>query len=111
MNRILGVAIISTLGIVGCGSNPITADPIPPCQQRNTATLVMVNNSGNLLPRDVYIDGGSIGTLPYGSQFSRDVTAGVAHPVEFRSTVSGAIVSSASPNIVQCTTFTLTNPF
>jgi len=111
MKRVLGLAIFSTLGIVACGSGPMAADPVPvaACQQRNTGTLVMANNSTNLLPRDVYIDGGSIGTLPYGSQFTRDVTAGVAHPVEFRSTVSGGIVSTASPNIVQCTTLTLTN--
>jgi len=85
--------------------------PTPACETNHTGTLIVVNHAANLLPRDVYVDGANWGTLPYGSQFTREVAAGVPHPVECRDTATGRIVSTAQPNIAQCQAYTLTNTF
>jgi len=107
--------LLAAGAFIACGgSNTPTAPtpaPVPDCQAHNTATLVMVNSATNLLPREVYLDGADIGLLPFGSQLQRTISAGVAHPVEFRSAVNGIVVSNAQPNLVQCSTFTLTNTF
>jgi hypothetical protein len=105
---VLGAVV--ALSACGGDSNPIEPSK-PTCEVHNTATLTIVNSSTNLLPRNVELDGTVLGVLPYGSQLQREVSAGVAHPVTFRSTSSGFVVSTASPNLIQCSTFTLTNTF
>jgi hypothetical protein len=107
---LVAVALVS----YGCGSSPTAPAPPPPapaCQTNNTATLILVNNSDFLIPRDAYLDGAFIGTIPYGNSVTREISAGVAHPVLFRSSINGSLISSAQPNLVRCSSFTLTNTF
>jgi hypothetical protein len=92
-------------------SGPLPCTYPPACEVNHTGTLVLVNNAAPLTPRDVYLDGGFIGTLPYGSQFTREVAAGVAHSVKFVSSITGVVVSTAQPIVNQCSTSTLSNTF
>lgn len=110
MKRLILLALLFTIGCGGKG-NPVAPAPVvPECQLRNSATLILVNNA--LSSRDAYLDGAFIATLgSSGGSITRDVSAGVAHPVVFRSSINGVAVSSASPNIIQCQSFTLTNSF
>ena len=119
-NRVPAIGLwMGLIALSACGSSPVAPAPVPvpvpipvpACQTNSTATLILANQSVSLTPRDVYLDGVFLGTVPYGSTVTRDVSAGVPHPVVFRSTLTGLAVSNAQPNLIQCSSSTLTNTF
>jgi hypothetical protein len=108
--KILSIALLAMT--VACGKNSPTAPaPITPdCQLHNTGTLILVNQ--NVTARGANMDGAFVGAMPSnGGQLTLTVAAGVAHKVEFLSAISGLIVSTASPIVTQCGSYTLTNTF
>lgn len=127
MRRLLALLVLCS--IAACGSDPVAPAPTcqdrtatnfggplpctfpPECERNHTGTLVLINRGVTLTPRDAYVDGANVGTIPYGSQITLTVTAGIAHNVVFRSTIGGGVVSTAQPIVNQCSSFTLTNTF
>ena len=91
---------------------PLPCNFPPDCQLHNTGTLVLKNNAANLQPRDAIVNGADWGTIPWGSQISRDVVAGATYTVVFTATSNGvAVTAPAAEIVVQCSTTTLTTSF
>ena len=105
---ILGVAVAATL-VSGCSGNPVA--PIPECALDHTGDLDLVNLSDNFAPRDVYVDGHIVTTVPSGGHIIVNAAAGVVHTIEWVSTISGASLDVTRVLVDECTTSTLTNHF
>lgn len=100
------------MGVVisACGhSNPIA--PVLECEVDHTGDLDLINLSDNLAPRDVYVDGHIVTTIPSGGHVIVAAAAGRVHTVEWVSTLSGATVDVTRVGVDECTTTTLTNHF
>ena len=96
--------------ICGCGGNPV-GPAIPECALDHTGDLVLVNLSDNLAPRDAYVDGHIVTTIPSGGHTIVTAAAGVVHDVEWVSTITGASLDVTRVLVDECTTTTLTNHF
>lgn len=94
------------LAVFLSGCSPVA--PIGGCQ---TGDLDLVNLSDNLAPRDVYVDGHFVATLPSGAHIVVTAAAGVVHTVEWDSTFTGNTLDVTRVLVDECTTTTLTNHF
>lgn len=106
--ELIGIALLGVLLTV-CGRNPVA--PLADCEINHTGDLDLVNLSDNLAPRDVYVDGDLVATVPSGSHVIVTAAAGAVHAVEWVSTISGATVDVTRVLVDQCATTTLTNHF
>jgi hypothetical protein len=102
---------IGAIGIMlsACGSSPVA--PAPECALNHTGDLDLVNFSDNLAPRDAYVDGHFVTTVPSGGHIIVTAAAGAIHTVEWVSTISGATLDVTRVLVDECTTTTLTNHF
>jgi len=105
------LAVISLFGlfVCACGGSPVA--PIPECALDHTGDLDLVNLSDNLAPRDAYVDGHIVTTVPSGGHIIVSASAGVVHTVEWVSTLSGATLDVTRVLVDECETTTLTNHF
>jgi hypothetical protein len=99
----IGVALSS------CGGSPVA--PVPECAYNHTGDLDLVNLSDNLAPRDAYVDGHLVTTIPSGGHIVVTAAAGLVHTVEWVSTITGASLDVTRVLVDECTTTTLTNHF
>jgi len=99
--------VLLGLMLSACHGNPIGPD----CAYDHTGDLVLVNLSDSGAPRDLYVDGGFVTTLPYGNQALVTADAGLAHTVEWVSTISGNTRDVTRVIVDECTTTTLNNHF
>ena len=108
-----GGVVLLVLWATACGGSPTAPDgpQIPDCELYDTGTLVLVNVGETLTPRDAYVDGNFVDTIPYGNQIALAVDASVVHTVEWVSTIRGEVVSSARLVVDTCSRYTLTNYF
>jgi|SRR6476659_5641220 len=83
---------------------------IPDCQYSRTGTLVLVNLTDTLNPRDVYVDGRYIGVVRYQNQIALTAASGV-HSVEWVSVVTGSSVDAIRVVVDDCATATVTNVY
>jgi hypothetical protein len=97
------------LMVSDCGGNPVA--PTAECRLDHTGDLDLVNLSDNFAPRDVYVDGRIVTTVPSGGHIIVTAAAGVVHTVEWVSTVTGASLDVTRVLVDECTTTTLTNHF
>jgi hypothetical protein len=104
-------ALVSLLTVVlsACGGNPV--EPIPQCEYDRTGDLVLINLADSGAPRDVYVDGHIVTTIPYGGQIVVAVAAGVVHTVEWVSAISGGTRDVTRVVVDECRPTTLTNHF
>jgi hypothetical protein len=102
-------AALTAMLVSGCGGSP--AAPIPECALDHTGDLDLVNLSDNLAPRDVYVDGHIVTTVPSGGHIIVSAAAGVVHTIEWVSTITGASLDVTRVLVDECTTSTLTNHF
>jgi hypothetical protein len=102
---VLLLGLVVTLS--ACHGNPAG----PECAFEDTGDLVLVNLSDSGAPRDLYVDGRFVTTLPYGNQAVVTADAGVIHTVEWVSTISGNTRDVTRVAVDQCTTTTLNNHF
>ena len=105
--RLTCVALLA-VALSGCGG-PV--EPIPECEYNQTGDLVLVNFSDSGAPRDVYVDGHIVTTLPFGSQAVVTLAARVIHDVEWVSTITGGTRDVTRVAVDVCTTTTLNNHF
>jgi hypothetical protein len=103
--RLTSLAVI----LSACGGNPVA--PLPQCAYDHTGDLVLVNLSDAGTPRDVYVDGHLVTTIPYGGQIVVAAAAGVVHTVEWVSTITGGTRDVTRVLVDECTPTTLTNHF
>ena len=101
--------VLLAVVLSGCGGNPVA--PVPQCAYDHTGDLVLVNLSDAGTPRDVYVDGHFVTTIPYGGQIVVAAAAGVVHTVEWVSTISGDTRDVTRVLVDECTPTTLTNHF
>ncbi len=104
------VILLVLLGVTlcACGGNPVA---VPACELDHTGDIDLVNLSDNFAPRDVYVDGHIVTTVPSGGHTIVSADAGVVHTVEWVSTASGASLDVTRVLVDECTTTTLTNHF
>jgi hypothetical protein len=109
--RIAGLAIL--LAVTACGGKSPAAPTVPACQQNNTAELTFGNRSTSNTTYDVMLNGSRVTTVAPGNNSSPyTLAAGTAHSVSFRITnTTIAACNTASPNLAQCTSQTLTCAF
>src|SRR5215210_8495688 len=105
-----GLIVVLVMAASACGGNP-TSPSVPDCEYYDTGTLVLVNRAETLTPRDVYVDGRFVAVVPYGNQVVVNPSAGVAHTVEWVSTLGGGTVDVARVFIDTCLTSRITNYF
>ena len=107
-----GIVLIGILGVTlcACGGSPV-APALAECELDHTGDLDLVNLSDNFAPRDVYVDGHIVTTVPSGGHIIVTAAAGVVHTVEWVSTVSGATLDTTRVAVDECTTTTLNNHF
>jgi hypothetical protein len=105
--RFAFVALLA-LTLSACG-NPVA--PIAACEYDQTGDLVLVNLSDSGAPRDVYVDGHIVTTLPYGAQTVVTASAPVVHTVEWVSTITGGTRDVTRVAVDVCSTTTLNNHF
>jgi hypothetical protein len=105
--RLAFVALLP-IALSGCG-NPV--EPLPACEYNQTGDLVLVNLSDSGAPRDVYVDGAIVTTLPYGGQTVVTASARFVHTVEWVSTITGGTRDVTRVALDVCTTTTLNNHF
>jgi hypothetical protein len=101
------LVLLPGLAISGCSGSGV-GPSIPECEYSRTGTLVMVNLTDTLNPRDLYVDGRYIGLVRYQNQVAVTAAAGV-HVVEWVSVVTGSTVDSIRVVVDQCSTATVTN--
>jgi len=103
-------AVLAWLAVVltAC-SGPVA--PTPQCAYDHTGDLVLVNLADTGNPRDVYVDGHFVTTVPYNGRIVVAAAAGVVHTVEWVSTISGATLDTTRVLVDECTPTTLTNHF
>jgi hypothetical protein len=82
-----------------------------PQVRRFAGDLVLVDLSDAGTPRDVYVDGHFVTTVPYSGQIVVAAAAGVVHTVEWVSTISGHTRDVTKVVVDECTPTTLTNHF
>lgn len=102
-------AALLSVALSACGGTPV--QPIPQCEYDQTGDIVLANFSDSGAPRDVYVDGHIVTTLPFGSQTVVEVAAGVVHTVEWVSTITGGTRDVTRVAVDVCTTTTLNNHF
>ena len=100
--------VLLAAALSACGT-PV--EPIPQCEYDQTGALVLVNLSDSGAPRDVYVDGAIVTTLPYGAQTVITASARVVHTVEWVSTITGGTRDVTRVALDVCTTTTLNNHF
>ena len=72
---------------------------------------MLVNLADAGTPRDVYVDGHIVATVPYGAQIVVTADAGVVHSVEWVSTITGGTRDLTRVVVDECRPTTLTNHF
>lgn len=85
--------------------------PSPERAYNHTGDLDLVNLSDNLAPRDAYVDGHLVTTIPSGGHIIVTAAGGRVHTVEWVSTITGASLDVTRVLVDECTTTTLTNHF
>src|SRR6267154_5722240 len=103
-----GVVLLAGL-LSACGGSPV--GPTRQCAYDRTGDLVLVNLADSGAPRDVYVDGHIVTTIPYGGQIVVAVAAGVVHTVEWVSAISGGTRDVTRVVVDECRPTTLTNRF
>ena len=98
------------VALSSCGGSPV-APVIAECELNHTGDLDLVNLSDNLAPRDVYVDGHIVTTVPSGGHIAVAAAAGLVHTVEWVSTLTGATVDSTRVAVDVCSVTTLNNHF
>ena len=106
-----GTIILLAILASACGHPFAPSYPVADCEYYDTGTLVLINLSEPLTPRDAYVDGRFVGVIPYGGQIVLNVDAGVVHFVEWVSTLGGGTVDALRVPVAQCETRRLTNYF
>ena len=110
MRRRAWSVLAGILAVTICACGP--AEPvILECELDHTGDLDLVNLSDNLAPRDVYVDGRIVTTIPSGGHVIVTAAAGVVHTVDWVSTISGATLDTTRVAVDECTTTTLNNHF
>ena len=102
-------AVLLSVALSACGGSPV--EPVPACEAEQTGDIVLVNLSDSGAPRDVYVDGHIVTTLPFGAQAVVTAAAGVVHTVEWVSTITGGTRDVTRVAVDVCTTTTLNNHF
>ena len=102
-------AVLLSAALSACGGSPV--EPLPRCEYDQTGDIVLVNLSDSGAPRDVYVDGHIVTTLPYGAQTVITASARVVHTVEWVSTITGGTRDVTRVALDVCTTTTLNNHF
>lgn len=93
-----------------CGGSPV-GPVVAECELNHTGDLDLVNLSDNFAPRDVYVDGHLVTTVPSGGHIIVTAAAGVVHTVEWVSTITGVTLDTTRVAIDECSTTTLNNHF
>lgn len=106
--RSAGVVLLTAF-VSACNVNPVS--PYAQCEYDRTGDLVLINLADSRVPRDVYVDGRFVTTVPYGGQIVVAAAAGLVHTVEWVSTISGATRDVTRVVVDECTATTLTNHF
>ena len=106
---IVAIAFI-TVALSACGGSPV-APVIAECELNHTGDLDLVNLSDNLAPRDVYVDGHIVTTVPSGGHIIVAAAAGLVHTVEWVSSLTGATLDTTRVAVDECSTTTLNNHF
>jgi len=101
--------VVLLAGALSACGTPV--EPLPQCEYDQTGALVLVNLSDSGAPRDVYVDGAIVTTLPYGSQTRVILSARFVHTVEWVSTITGGTRDVTRVAVDVCTTTTLNNRF
>jgi hypothetical protein len=109
MRRYACIGLLA-IAVAACGDSP-TAPSIPDCEYYDTGTLILINLADTLTPRDAYVDGRFVATVPYGNQTVVNAAARVVHSVEWVSTISGASLDFTRLVVDTCSTSRLTNYF
>jgi hypothetical protein len=104
-------AVLAWLAVVLTACSSPVAPVTPQCAYDHTGDLVLVNLADTGNPRDVYVDGHFVTTVPYNGQIVVAAAAGVVHTVEWVSTISGATLDATRVLVDECTPTTLTNHF
>lgn len=102
--------VVFALPFAACGGNPV-APVIPACELDHTGDLDLVNLSDNFAPRDVYVDGHIVTTVPSGGHITVTAAAGVVHTVEWVSTITGLTLDTTRVAVDECSVTTLNNHF
>ena len=102
MKRFVIIVCLLLVGFIAC-QTPIEPDPIPACEQNNTASISFENRSVTNSTYDIIWDGARIATIgPWETTQKFTVSAG-QHTLDFKITNgSGTACSTSWPVLSRC---------